>query len=57
MNLRANVPIFIKKLIWELKYGVKNRELYSIPEDVASQLSRLPNDARILELGCGQGRC
>jgi 2-polyprenyl-3-methyl-5-hydroxy-6-metoxy-1,4-benzoquinol methylase len=55
MNLRANVPIFIKKLIWELKYGVKNRELYSIPEDVASHLSLLPNDARILELGCGQG--
>jgi 2-polyprenyl-3-methyl-5-hydroxy-6-metoxy-1,4-benzoquinol methylase len=55
MNLRANVPIFIKKLIWELKYGIQNRARYSIPEDVVSHLSRLPNDARILELGCGQG--
>ena len=53
MNFACQCTDLIKKLIWELKYGVKNRELYSIPEDVASQLSRLPNDARILELGCG----
>jgi hypothetical protein len=55
MNLRANVPIFLKKLIWELKYGVQNRAPCSIPEDVVAHLSRLPNDARILELGCGRG--
>jgi cyclopropane fatty-acyl-phospholipid synthase-like methyltransferase len=55
MNLRAEVPIFLKKLIWELKYGVQNRAPYSIPEDVVSHLSRLPNEARILELGCGRG--
>jgi cyclopropane fatty-acyl-phospholipid synthase-like methyltransferase len=55
MNLRANVPIFLKKLVWELKYGLQNRTPYSIPEDVVTHLSRLPNDARILELGCGRG--
>ncbi len=55
MNLRANLPVFLKRLIWNIKYGVQNRTAYSIPEDVVSHLSRRPNDARILELGCGQG--
>ena len=55
MNLRANLPVYLKKLIWDIKYGVQNRAPYSIPEDVISHLSRLPNDARILELGCGRG--
>jgi hypothetical protein len=28
MNLRANAPTFLKKLIWEIKYGFRN---YAMP--------------------------
>jgi 2-polyprenyl-3-methyl-5-hydroxy-6-metoxy-1,4-benzoquinol methylase len=55
MNLRANVPVFLKKLIWEIKYGFRNYAMPVAPGDVVSHLSRLPNHARILELGCGGG--
>jgi len=55
MNLRADVPIFVKKLIWEFKYGVQNYALPVPPEDAVSHLAGLPNHARILELGCGGG--
>lgn len=55
MNLRANAPTFVKKLIWEIKYGFRDYAMPVAPGDVVSQLSRLPNHARILELGCGGG--
>jgi 2-polyprenyl-3-methyl-5-hydroxy-6-metoxy-1,4-benzoquinol methylase len=55
MNLRANAPTFVKKLIWEIKYGFRNYAMPVAPADVVSDLSRLPNHARILELGCGGG--
>ena len=55
MNSRANVPVFLKKLIWEIKYGVQNYSLPVAPGDAVSHLARLPNHARILELGCGGG--
>jgi predicted TPR repeat methyltransferase len=55
MNLRANVPTFVKKLIWEIKYGVQNYSLPVAPGDAVTYLARLPNHARILELGCGGG--
>jgi hypothetical protein len=53
MNLRANVPVFLKKLIWEIKYGIQNYSLSVAPGDAVSHLARLPNHTRILELGCG----
>jgi 2-polyprenyl-3-methyl-5-hydroxy-6-metoxy-1,4-benzoquinol methylase len=55
MDLRANLPVFAKKLIWELKYGVGKYSMESAPTDAVSQLSSLPGRARILELGCGGG--
>jgi 2-polyprenyl-3-methyl-5-hydroxy-6-metoxy-1,4-benzoquinol methylase len=55
MNLRANIPVFFKKLIWEIKYGVQNYSLPVAPGDAVSHLAQLPNHARILELGCGGG--
>jgi 2-polyprenyl-3-methyl-5-hydroxy-6-metoxy-1,4-benzoquinol methylase len=55
MNLRANAPIFLKKLIWDLKYGVQNRTPYSLRTS-CSLIAAVSNDCtRILELGCGQG--
>jgi cyclopropane fatty-acyl-phospholipid synthase-like methyltransferase len=55
MNLRANLPVFAKKLIWELKYGAGKYTQETAPKDAISQLSALPDQARILELGCGRG--
>src|ERR1700693_1100731 len=55
MNLRANAPTFVKKLIWEIKYGFRNYAMAVAPGEVVSHLSRLPNHAGILELGCGGG--
>jgi hypothetical protein len=53
MNLRANLPVFAKKLKCELKYGAGKYAQDTAPKDAISQLSALPDQARILELGCG----
>ena len=55
MNLRADVATFVKKLVWEIKYGVQKYPLPVAAEDAVFHLSGLPNQARILELGCGKG--
>ncbi|MEQ1353857.1 MAG: class I SAM-dependent methyltransferase [Candidatus Acidiferrum sp.] len=55
MDFRANLPVFAKKWVWNLKYGAGKYAMESAPTDAISQLSPLPVKARILELGCGGG--
>lgn len=55
MDFRANLPVFAKKWVWNLKYGAGKYAMDSAPTDAISQLSPLPGKARILELGCGAG--
>jgi 2-polyprenyl-3-methyl-5-hydroxy-6-metoxy-1,4-benzoquinol methylase len=55
MDLRAKLPIFAKKWIWNFKYGVKKYSSGGAPADVVAYLRRLPPQASLLELGCGHG--
>jgi cyclopropane fatty-acyl-phospholipid synthase-like methyltransferase len=55
-RLHAGLPIFAKRYAWNLKYGVLGYPQLAPPHDVVSYLSaRLPENASILELGCGRG--
>ena len=55
-RLHAGLPIFAKRYAWNLKYGVLGYPQLAPPHDVVCYLSkRLPENAAMLELGCGRG--
>lgn len=55
-DLRARMPVPIKKLVWNLKYGVFGYPKFVAPSDVIEYLStRLDNRASVLDLGAGRG--
>jgi 2-polyprenyl-3-methyl-5-hydroxy-6-metoxy-1,4-benzoquinol methylase len=56
MVFRSDLPAFAKKLAWDIKYSLFGYAQSGAPGKTIRYLSaQLKKDARILELGCGQG--
>jgi len=56
MILRASLPVFAKRLVWNMKYGLLGYPVWPSPSDVIQYLiPRLTENSSILELGCGRG--
>ena len=55
-DLRSQLPVPIKKLVWNLKHGVLGYPKFVAPSDVIEYLSpRLDERASVLDLGAGRG--
>jgi cyclopropane fatty-acyl-phospholipid synthase-like methyltransferase len=56
MKLHATVPKALKRVAWNLKYGILKYPQLSAPEDTLRYLrGRLCQSSSVLELGCGRG--
>jgi SAM-dependent methyltransferase len=55
-NPEATLPVGLRRLVWNLKYGLLKYPRWQAPDDVVGILVReLKDDSRILDLGCGAG--
>lgn len=55
-TLRSVLPVAVKKVMWDLKYGALGYSMSLAPADAVAELLRNLHDATsILELGCGTG--
>jgi predicted TPR repeat methyltransferase len=54
-KLRADLPIAVKRFVWNMKYGPLQRSLPVAPRDVITYLNASLSDRSfVLELGCGR---
>ena len=55
-ELRASLPSFAKKYVWNLKYGAFGYHIGPAPHDVVRYFSMQRNESgSLLDLGCGRG--
>lgn len=55
-NPEATLPVGLRRLVWNLKYGLLKYPRWQAPDDVVGiLLGELGSDARVLDLGCGAG--
>jgi predicted TPR repeat methyltransferase len=55
-HLRSGLPVIVKRMTWEVKYGLLGYSFPAAPRDVIEHLiSTLSPRGNVLELGCGSG--
>jgi len=54
LRLHSDLPIPVKRLIWEVKYGLLNYGFSAAPKSLIDLLCKsLPRESALLDLGCG----
>lgn len=54
-KLRSYLPVFIKRIVWNLKHRRNSIDPAACPHDVLECLHTLEADSGVLDLGCGTG--